>query len=202
MLQFIRSKVTSIFIKVLFGILILSFAIWGIGDIFLGKKKAETAISIGEIEYDSDDIRQEFERTRKAMRLPPEYLSLVKPQVLDSVINSMVNNGLVAAETSDMKLMISQNQLKNWVAKSPAFKDQLGKFSPELFRRNLYNADLTEEAFFETLREEIKRNQLITALGGFIEPNAKMIEMLLRYRYERRNVHAVVMSLNLSLIHI
>ena len=134
------------------------------------------------------------------MRLPPEYLSLVKPQVLDSVINSMVNNGLVAAETSDMKLMISQNQLKNWVAKSPAFKDQLGKFSPELFRRNLYNADLTEEAFFETLREEIKRNQLITALGGFIEPNAKMIEMLLRYRYERRKVHAVVMSLNDAVI--
>ena len=200
MLQFIRSKVTSIFIKVLFGILILSFAIWGIGDIFLGKKKAETAISIGEIAYDSDDIRQEFERTRKAMRLPPEYLSLVKPQVLDSVINSMVNNGLVAAETSDMKLMISQNQLKNWVAKSPAFKDQLGKFSPELFRRNLYNADLTEEAFFETLREEIKRNQLITALGGFIEPNAKMIEMLLRYRYERRKVHTVVMSLNDAVI--
>ena len=200
MLQFIRSKVTSIFIKVLFGILILSFAIWGIGDIFLGKKKAETAISIGEIEYDSDDIRQEFERTRKAMRLPPEYLSLVKPQVLDSVINSMVNNGLVAAETSDMNLMISQNQLKNWVAKSPAFKDQLGKFSPELFRRNLYNADLTEEAFFETLREEIKRNQLITALGGFIEPNAKMIEMFLRYRYERRKVHAVVMSLNDAVI--
>ena len=200
MLQFIRSKVTSIFIKVLFGILILSFAIWGIGDIFLGKKKAETAISIGEIEYDSDDIRQEFERTRKAMRLPPEYLSLVKPQVLDSVINSMVNNGLVAAETSDMKLMISQNQLKNWVAKSPAFKDQLGKFSPELFRRNLYNADLTEEAFFETLREEIKRNQLITALGGFIEPNEKMIEMLLRYRYERRKVHAVIMSLNDAVI--
>ena len=196
MLQFIRSKVTSIFIKVLFGILILSFAIWGIGDIFLGKKKAETAISIGEIEYDSDDIRQEFERTRKAMRLPPEYLSLVKPQVLEAVINSMVNNGLVAAETSDMKLMISQNQLKNWVAKSPAFKDQLGKFSPELFRRNLYNADLSEEAFFKTLREEIKRNQLLTALGGFIEPNAKMIEMLFRYRYERRRVHAVVMSLN------
>ena len=196
MLQFIRSKVTSIFIKVLFGILILSFAIWGIGDIFLGKKKAETAISIGEIEYDSDDIRQEFERTRKAMRLPPEYLSLVKPQVLDSVINSMVNNGLVTAETSNMKLMISQNQLKNWVAKSPAFKDQGGKFSPELFRRNLYNADLTEEAFFKTLREEIKRNQLLTALGGFIEPNAKMIEMLLNYRYERRRVHAVVMSLN------
>ena len=200
MLQFIRSKVTSIFIKVLFGILILSFAIWGIGDIFLGKKKAETAISIGEIEYDSDDIRQEFERTRKAMRLPPEYLSLVKPQVLDSVIKSMVNNGLVAAETSNMKLMISQNQLKNWVANSPAFKDQLGKFSPELFRRSLYNADLTEEAFFKTLREEIKRNQLVTALGGFIEPNAKMIEMLLGYRYERRRVHAVVMSLDDAII--
>ena len=53
MLQFIRSKVTSIFIKVLFGILILSFAIWGIGDIFLGNKDGEAVISIGDKEYNA-----------------------------------------------------------------------------------------------------------------------------------------------------
>ena len=87
MLQFIRSKVTSIFIKVLFGILILSFAIWGIGDIFLGQERGETTVSVGDIDYNSDDITREFDRTRKAMRLPPEYVALVKPQILDSVID-------------------------------------------------------------------------------------------------------------------
>ena len=73
MLQFIRSKVTSIFIKVLFGILILSFAIWGIGDIFLGNRDGEAVISIGDKDYNANEFLSEYEKARRAMRLPPEY---------------------------------------------------------------------------------------------------------------------------------
>jgi len=196
MLQFIRSKVTSIFIKVLFGILILSFAIWGIGDIFLGQDKGETTVSVGDIDYNSDDITREFERTRKAMRLPPEYVALVKPQILDSVINNLVNNGLFAAASSDLNLLVSDGQIKNWIASSPAFKDQLGKFSPELFRRNLYNADLTEEEFFRSLRGDIKRNQLLSAINGAVTPNEEIIETLIHYRHEKRVVNVVMISTN------
>ena len=194
MLQFIRSKVTSIFIKVLFGILILSFAIWGIGDIFLGQERGETTVSVGDIDYNSDDITREFERTRKAMRLPPEYVALVKPQILDSVINNLVNNGLFASAGSDLNLLVSDSQIKNWIASSPAFKDQLGKFSPELFRRNLYNADLTEEEFFRSLKEDIKRNQLLSAINGAVAPNEEIIETLIHYRHEKRVANVVMIS--------
>ena len=194
MLQFIRSKVTSIFIKVLFGILILSFAIWGIGDIFLGQERGETTVSVGDIDYNSNDITREFERTRKAMRLPPEYVALVKPQILDSVINNLVNNGLFAAAGSDLNLLVSDSQIKNWIASSSAFKDQLGKFSPELFRRNLYNADLTEEEFFRSLKEDIKRNQLLSAINGAVTPNEEIIETLIHYRHEKRVANVVMIS--------
>ena len=194
MLQFIRSKVTSIFIKVLFGILILSFAIWGIGDIFLGQERGETTVSVGDIDYNSDDITREFERTRKAMRLPPEYVALVKPQIIDSVINNLVNNGLFAAAGSDLNLLVSDSQIKNWIASSSAFKDQLGKFSPELFRRNLYNADLTEEEFFRSLKEDIKRNQLLSAINGAVTPNEEIIETLIHYRHEKRVANVVMIS--------
>ncbi|HYL33767.1 MAG TPA: SurA N-terminal domain-containing protein, partial [Stellaceae bacterium] len=34
MLQAIRSRATSLFVKILFGVLIVTFGIWGIGDIF------------------------------------------------------------------------------------------------------------------------------------------------------------------------
>jgi peptidyl-prolyl cis-trans isomerase D len=194
MLQFIRSKVTSIFIKVLFGILILSFAVWGIGDIFLGQNDDKTVISVGDIEYNSAEIIKEFERASKAMRLPQEYASIIKPQILDSVIKSMVNNGLFSAESSNMKLLVSDNQLKRWVANAPSFKDQSGQFNPELFRRNLYNADMNETEFFQTLRNEIKRNQLLSAINGSVSPQNSIIETLLRYRYERRTVNVVKIS--------
>jgi peptidyl-prolyl cis-trans isomerase D len=191
MLQFIRSKVTSIFIKVLFGILILSFAVWGIGDIFLGQNDDKTLISVGDIEYNSAEITKEFERARKAMRLPQEYASIIKPQILESVIKSMVNKGLFSAEASNLKLLISDNQLKSWVANAPSFRDQSDQFSPELFRRNLYNADMNETEFFQTLKNEIKRNQLLSAITGSVSPQHSIIETLLLYRYEQRIVNVV-----------
>ena len=67
MLQFIRSKVTSIFIKVLFGILILSFAIWGIGDIFMGNRDGEAVVSIGNKDYNANDFLSEYEKAKRAM---------------------------------------------------------------------------------------------------------------------------------------
>ena len=50
MLQFIRSQVTSIFVKILFVLLIVSFAIWGIGDVFFGSPAGKVAVQVGDDE--------------------------------------------------------------------------------------------------------------------------------------------------------
>ena len=178
MLQFIRSKVTSIFIKVLFGILILSFAIWGIGDIFLGNKDGEAIISIGDKDYNANEFLSEYEKARRAMRLPPEYEELVKPQLIESVKQSIVRNGLLSAETLDLNLVYGDTQLKKWVGKSESFRDSGGKFDPELLRQALFNSGLTEAEFFSSLREEMRNNQLISAVASSVSPPTILIEKI------------------------
>ena len=189
MLQFIRSKVTSIFIKVLFGILILSFAIWGIGDIFLGNKDGEAVISIGDKDYNANEFLSEYEKARRAMRLPPEYEELVKPQLIESVKQSIIRNGLLSAETLDLNLVYGDTQLKKWVGKSESFRDSGGKFDPELLRQALFNSGLTEAEFFSSLREEMRNNQLISAVAGSVSPPAILIEKIFNYRNEKRTVN-------------
>ena len=189
MLQFIRSKVTSIFIKVLFGILILSFAIWGIGDIFLGNKDGEAVISIGDKDYNASEFLSEYEKARRAMRLPPEYEELVKPQIIESVKQSIIRNGLLSAETLDLNLVYGDTQLKKWVGKSESFRDSGGKFDPELLRQALFNSGLTEADFFSSLREEMRNNQLISAVAGSVSPPAILIEKIFNYRNEKRTVN-------------
>ena len=57
MLQIIRSKVTSIFVKILFVLLIVSFAIWGIGDVFFGSPAGKVAVEIGdEVRYTTQEV--------------------------------------------------------------------------------------------------------------------------------------------------
>ena len=189
MLQFIRSKVTSIFIKVLFGILILSFAIWGIGDIFLGNKDGEAVISIGDKEYNANYFLSAYEKARRAMRLPPEYEDLVKPQIIESVKQSIIRNGLLSAETLNLNLVYGDTQLKKWVGRSKAFRDSSGKFDPELLRQALFNSGLSEADFFSSLREEMRNNQLISAVASSVSPPDILIEKIFKYRNEKRTVN-------------
>ena len=50
MLQFIRSKAGSFFVKLLFVLLIGSFGLWGVGDFLRQTPRDATLISVGERE--------------------------------------------------------------------------------------------------------------------------------------------------------
>ncbi len=188
MLQFIRSKISSIFIKALFAILIVSFAIWGIGDIFLGSPSGRAAIAVGDVTYNSVEVLNEFDRTRRRMRLPPQAEESLQAEILDNVIDAMVESALISAIGTELGLYISEQQLKDWVAESPTFRDGTGRFDPERFRQALFNARLSEAGFFELLRQDLKRQQLVSAVRTSTKPSDALVDMIFAYRGERRTV--------------
>jgi peptidyl-prolyl cis-trans isomerase D len=196
MLQFIRSKITSIFIKVLFCVLILSFAVWGIGDIFMGSPTGRAAISVGKTTYNSTEVLEQFDRARRAMRLPPQYSELLRPQILNSVINSLTETGLYEAESRKLGMAAGDELLKDWVGSAPAFRDQLGRYNPDIFRQALSRAGLSEAAFFKTLRSDIKRDQINAAVSGEASLPDTLAETLFNYRAERRVANVVRISLD------
>ena len=59
MLNTLRKSVTGPFVKILIGVLILSFAVWGIQDIF-GNYKKTVAIEIDDYEISIDDLVIEY----------------------------------------------------------------------------------------------------------------------------------------------
>ena len=59
MLDTLRKSVTGPFVKILIGILILSFAVWGIQDIF-GNFKKTVAIEIDDYEVSLDQLVTEY----------------------------------------------------------------------------------------------------------------------------------------------
>ena len=69
------------------------------------------------------------------------------------------------------------------------FRDSGGKFDPELLRQALYNSGLTEAEFFSSLREEMRNNQLISAVAGSVSPPDILIEKIFAYRNEKRTVN-------------
>lgn len=192
MLQLIRSRVTSIFIKILFVLLIASFAIWGIGDIFLGNPGGRAAIKIGDAEWNSVQVFQQFDRVRR--RLPASITAQQAAElgVLDNVLEQMINEGLFAAEGQSLSLGAGETVIRQRIADTPAFRDSTGRFSSDAFRQTLFNAGLSEEEFVSTLTTEIARDQLIGATISGLATSKPMTQALFNYRNERRTADIVV----------
>ena len=68
MLQAIRSKTASIVVKALAGLLIISFAAWGIED-FIGARATETSVAkVGEREIDPFEYEYEVDAETQQLR--------------------------------------------------------------------------------------------------------------------------------------
>ncbi|MBT6137761.1 MAG: SurA N-terminal domain-containing protein, partial [Rhodospirillaceae bacterium] len=165
MLQFIRSRVTSIFVKILFGLLIASFAIWGIGDIFLGNRGGQAAIKVGDIAYNSAEVLDQFERVRRRLGLQITAQQAAELGLLDNVIKELVNEGLFAAEGQSLGLAVGDAVIKGRIASNQAFQGPGGAFDPATFRQVLFNAGLSEAAFVDVLRKDVARSQIVEAVS-------------------------------------
>src|SRR3546814_14286496 len=109
MLQLIRSQVTSIFVKILFVLLIVSFAIWGIGDVFFGSPVGKVAIEIGdEVGYTSQEVAAEFESARRRIGVPITAEQALMLGVLDQVMNEMVNEGVLTDGAPRLDLEVDE----------------------------------------------------------------------------------------------
>lgn len=194
MLQLIRSRVTSIFVKALFVLLIASFAVWGIGDIFLGSPTGKAAIEVGSVEITTAEVLDEFERVRRTTGLQMTAQEAAEIGLLEQVMDDLANRALFIAESDDLGLAVGEDLVRQRIGEMPAFKDQTGQFNPDLFRQVLYRAQLSEDAFVRLLREEIMRDQIVNAVTAGIAAPAVQTDLLYSYRNERRLAKLVALD--------
>lgn len=190
MLQIIRSKVTSIFVKILFVLLIVSFAIWGIGDIFFGSPAGKVAVDIGgEVRYTTQEVAAEFETARRRIGVPLTAEQAMQLGMLDQVLDNLVTEGLMAAATRRLDLSVGTDRVAEFVRSR--FVDQTGQFDSARYQMFLTNNGWSEQEFVQRLRQDFAKRQLIDALVAVDDAPAPVVDRLLAYREERRVAQAV-----------
>ena len=63
MLEAIRRRAGSFVVKILFVILVLSFFIWGIADVFRPRSNAEWAAEVGDRKISTQALQEEYRAT-------------------------------------------------------------------------------------------------------------------------------------------
>jgi peptidyl-prolyl cis-trans isomerase D len=199
MLQAIRSKAGSLVVKILFGLLIISFGVWGIGDIFRTRTAAETTVaSVGDLKIQADELqialRREIDRMNSM--LGGNFTTEQAKQIglVDTVLDRIVAADLLELEDRRLHLLVDDQVVRDAIIANPAFHNITGAFDRNIFTNILASNQLTEDRYVGLLRQDIARSNLTSAIaGGAVAPVA-LVEPLFRTRNEKRTADIVLVA--------
>jgi peptidyl-prolyl cis-trans isomerase D len=191
MLATIRSTVATWFVKILFGVLIASFAVWGIGDIFRGGYSAQTEVAeVGSVAISRQaldrEFRREVDRVRQAFGGDLDLQQARSLGLLDRALNQLIVRALFGLEQDRLGMAVSETQVRAEIARQPTFKDSFGQFDRQQFDFVLRQLGLTEGDFVTLSRADIARQQLADAIAAGAKAPAALVEAVYAYREEAR----------------
>ncbi len=192
-----QSLVGKIIATILFGILIVSFAIWGIGDIF--RTTAPTTVAkVGDTDVTVNQFRNAY--TEELQRLGRQFRTVITPQQarafgLDQqVLATLVTQAVMAEQARKLGLSASDQLVVRSVMEEPALKGADGQFNRALFDQFLRNAGLSEAGFVQEQRLNLTRNHLAEAIAGELTVPIAAREAMNRYANERRSASYFVLT--------
>lgn len=170
MMERLREGVNSIAIKIILGLIILSFVFAGVGG-YIGNggsaaaKVNKTEIDRGTFERAYTNQRNRMQSQRgdyfTALLSDPAYVQSFRLSILDQMINDL----LIEQYADSLGLRVSDNQVREQILAIPEF--QLGgKFDQETYSRQLRRVGMTAEGFAEYTRKNMAREQVMSALQG------------------------------------
>ncbi|GAB4139122.1 MAG: SurA N-terminal domain-containing protein [Sphingomonadales bacterium] len=192
MLSGIRKGLNSFWVLLLMGVLIASFAVWGIGDIF--RTSGTTVLAtVGDKEVTVVAFQRRLENlVRDNQARDPEFTRQTAFAMgLDrQLLNAMIQGAAVDAAAADLNIAASDDQIRSEVAALPAFQ-VAGNFDMSTYRFVLQQSGLTEKELFESIRQDLSREMLLTAVGQVAQAPATMANNLFRFLREKRQATIV-----------
>jgi len=168
MLNTLRKSVAGPFVKLLIGILILSFAVWGIQDIF-GNYKNSVAIEIDGNEISLDELVNEYNYQLSTIGSQlNKQISFDESMALgiDKIaIENLIRKMILQIELNKFGINIPEEFIAQKIVKDDAFKSE-GVFNKARYRQLLSFSGYTEESFLISELNANKQNQLYSLIAN------------------------------------
>ncbi|MCP4924177.1 MAG: hypothetical protein GY915_09170 [bacterium] len=198
MIEKIRSASQTWYFKTFLGILALCFVLlWGVGDmLFMGQGgRSQNVATVGSVSISPQEFVEQLRREAAQIqatlgqKLSPAQLQQLG--VIQGSLRRLVQGALIDQEAERLGLVVSDADVRQKTLTNPSFLNKQGKFERGLFEAFLYNANLTEKAYVKVMRQDVRRSQLMGALGGQMTASsvpAALAEPLFYWQNEKREI--------------
>ena len=179
------------------GFLVISFAIWGIGDIFRGFGRS-TVAKIGRTELTVEQFRTLYnDRLQQFSRQlgRPITADQARSTGLDRVVIGQIFSEMLLDERArTLGLTLSDAEVAKLITNDPAFRGPNGEFNRFLFEQIIRNAGYTEARFVAEQRRQALRRELAGTIAAGLEAPKALVEALNRFQNEQRTIEYVLLD--------
>ena len=157
MLQKLRNLTNTIFVKLIICLLVLSFALWGIGDIFRSKltehiaKVGGFSVSKEYLDYRTEILRNQYSQYFNDADINPGLIQNI-------ALRNIIREKVVDFEAKNLGYKTDNELVFSVIRNDSNFLDEEGKFSQIRFRNYLLSNNVTEKMLFNNLSKDIISN--------------------------------------------
>ena len=195
MLETMRRYASGWVAQILIGILIVSFAIWGIAGALSGIS-TNTVAQVGNTEITVVDFDRAYrgaidnlsQRVGQAIT-PDQAKAFGLP---NQVLGQLIAEAALDDQADTLGLGVSQDTLIKEIGEDPAFKGPAGTFDRTFFVQRLRQRGMTEDDYVMEREASEKRRQLAATLSAGATLPTALAEALHAYQTEARTISYIV----------
>ena len=172
--------------KFLIIIIALSFAAWGIGDIFVTNSSNPSIAKVGNSEIKLNEFQLDYQllvdRLRQSNNQPitEEFLKAIG--LHHNVVNSLVTKKYINFLADNLQINIGDKYTKKAIVNNPLFNDQLGVFNKDYFNYYLSRNNLKEKDIYKITQDAISNDLIMQSITHSEFVPKKMAESFLKKR--------------------
>lgn len=189
MLQLIREHAQGFIAWIIFGLLILAFALWGIQSYFSADPEIAVAKVNGE-EVTSNELQRAIQlyrqRLRSALgeRFDPSVFT--EERVKDTVMQSLINESILTQVALDAGYRISDARLSAEIRSFEEFRNE-GRFDQAIYESLLRNQGMSPAEFEHRMRRDLLVSQMRNGITSTALVTQHELKNLVRLQRQRRD---------------
>lgn len=171
MMDSLRTAANSLVLKIIFGIIIVSFILTGVSGYLIGGS-ANYAAKVNDQEISRGQFENAFagERNRMQQQLGDQFSELAANEgymknLRQQTLNRLIDEALLDQYAREIGLSISDDQVKKAIFSTPAFQNN-GKFDDTRYNAIVNQMGMTPDQYAQALRNQLTTQQLINAVVG------------------------------------
>lgn len=196
MLEVIRERAHGLIAKIILGLIIVPFALWGVDSYIQQSDKADIVAQVDGQKITRQEFglalkeKQDQMRAELGARFDPAALD--RPEIRQSILDGLVQQRLLAMESTSAGLSMPDALLASIISSIPEFQ-QDGKFSPARYDAMLQAQNMTKPVFENRLRQNLLFRQLLeVSRGAFVPRTAE--EKVMRLAEQQREISQAMVT--------